>query len=244
MPFFDQIKSYNKEKEYLKEELKREPEKEELQIAGFKDVDILENLEIDEEEEENFELKYRLGVKNNNLKKARLEKNLFQKDIATLIGIGMATYCQIETCRYYPPIEIQQKISEILGKTVNYLFPEWLKIFTQRWKKAEKEKLVTISHIALSSQEVQMLAAPENKDAERAILKDLMSNVLKDMKPREQMILKMRFGLVDNIPHTLEEIGNEFDISRDRIRQIEYKTFERIKRHPDFYKLKEYYDEI
>jgi len=244
MPFFDQVKSYNKEKEYLKEELKREPEKEELQIAGFKDVDILENLEIDEEEKEAFELKYRLGIKNNSLEKSRLEKNLLQKDIAILAGIGHATYSSIETCTYYPPEEIRIKIAEVLEKRVDYLFPEWLKIFTQRWKKAEKEKLVTISHIALNSPEVQVIAAPENKNADRAILKELLAPIIKELTPREQKLLDSRFGLTDGISHTYEELGDEFDVTRERIRQVEIKALMKLKRHPDFYKLKEYYDEI
>jgi DNA-binding XRE family transcriptional regulator len=244
MSFFKKVTNYNKDKEYLKKELDRDPEKEELEIIGYKNVDILDNLEIDEEENEAFELKYRLGIKNNNLEKSRLEKNLLQKDIAILIGIGSATYCQIETCNYYPPEEIKIKIAEVLEKRVDYLFPEWLKIFTSRWKRAEKEKLVKISHTTLNSPEVQMLVAPENKMVDRAILKKLLDPILKELKPREQKLLDSRFGLTDGITHTYEELADEFNVTESRINQVTIKALMKLKRHPDFYKLKEYYDEI
>ena len=60
------------------------------------------------------------------------------------------------------------------------------------------------------------------------------------MSPREQKILEMRFGLVDGIAHTLEEVGQEFDVTRERIRQIEAKALERIRKHDGLKKLRDY----
>jgi len=64
--------------------------------------------------------------------------------------------------------------------------------------------------------------------------------MLKDLTPREQKILSMRFGLKDEVTHTLEEVGNEFGVTRERIRQIEAKSLERIRAHENLKKLKGY----
>ncbi len=76
--------------------------------------------------------------------------------------------------------------------------------------------------------------------AGRQLLKEYVQNILKDLDPREQKILKMRFGLEDGVTHTLEEVGEEFGVTRERIRQIEAKALERIKEHTDIHKLRDY----
>ena len=60
--------------------------------------------------------------------------------------------------------------------------------------------------------------------AGRQILKEYVQDILNDLDPREQKILKMRFGLEDGVTHTLEEVGEEFGVTRERIRQIEAKA--------------------
>lgn len=76
--------------------------------------------------------------------------------------------------------------------------------------------------------------------AARALLKERMKEILVDLTPREQKILEMRFGLEDGITHTLEEVGNEFGVTRERIRQIEAKSLEKIREHKGLKKLKGY----
>jgi RNA polymerase primary sigma factor len=72
------------------------------------------------------------------------------------------------------------------------------------------------------------------------LLRDYVRDVVKDLTPREQKILEMRFGLEDGVAHTLEEVGQEFDVTRERIRQIEAKALEKIEKHDLIDKLKDY----
>ncbi|KKR34475.1 MAG: RNA polymerase sigma factor [Candidatus Magasanikbacteria bacterium GW2011_GWA2_40_10] len=72
------------------------------------------------------------------------------------------------------------------------------------------------------------------------ILRDYVQEAIKDLAPREQKILEMRFGLTDGVTHTLEEVGQEFDVTRERIRQIEAKALEKIQRMGIIGKLKDY----
>ncbi|MBI4133705.1 sigma-70 family RNA polymerase sigma factor, partial [Candidatus Uhrbacteria bacterium] len=72
------------------------------------------------------------------------------------------------------------------------------------------------------------------------LLRDYVRNVIKDLSPREQKILEMRFGLMDGVTHTLEEVGKEFGVTRERIRQIEAKALEKIQSHMGIDKLKDY----
>jgi len=72
------------------------------------------------------------------------------------------------------------------------------------------------------------------------LLRDYVGEVIKDLTPREQKILEMRFGLTDGVSHTLEEVGREFDVTRERIRQIEAKALEKIEKHKLIEKLRDY----
>ena len=72
------------------------------------------------------------------------------------------------------------------------------------------------------------------------LLKDHVRDIVAELTPREQKILEMRFGLHDGVSHTLEEVGQEFGVTRERIRQIEAKALEKIKAHLGMRKLKDY----
>ncbi len=72
------------------------------------------------------------------------------------------------------------------------------------------------------------------------LLGDQIKEIINDLQPREQKILRMRFGLDDGITHTLEEVGNEFGVTRERIRQIEFKALEKIRQHHNLKKLEGY----
>jgi len=78
-----------------------------------------------------------------------------------------------------------------------------------------------------------LIKAPDAVDpqaaAEASVLRDIVGEALADLTPREQRILRMRFGIGDTADHTLEEIGTEFGVTRERIRQIEAKALEKLR---------------
>ena len=118
-----------------------------------------------------------------------------------------------------------------------------------------------VHHIRKISQETVSLETPVGEDeddsvlaefikddktvapstqAARSLLKERLKEILIDLTPREQKILAMRFGLNDGITHTLEEVGQEFGVTRERIRQIEAKSLSKIREHDKLKKLKGY----
>ncbi|MFY9484565.1 MAG: RNA polymerase sigma factor RpoD [Patescibacteria group bacterium] len=117
-----------------------------------------------------------------------------------------------------------------------------------------------VEHIMKISQETVSLESPvgeeddsrlgdfiEDKESmspeETAIyelLKGHISEFLNYLSPREQKILRLRFGIETGRQHTLEEVGREFGVTRERIRQIEAKALQKLKKHEESHKLKDY----
>jgi len=118
-----------------------------------------------------------------------------------------------------------------------------------------------VRHIQKISQETVSLEAPVGEDEEdsilgefiedekeitptmsaaRALLRDRMDDILMDLSARERKILDMRFGLSDGVTHTLEEVGKEFGVTRERIRQIEAKALEKMRKHEHYKRLEGY----
>ena len=123
------------------------------------------------------------------------------------------------------------------------------------------EEVDKINHIMKISQDMVSLEVPVGDDdddtqlsdfiedvknvspdrsAGLQLLRDYVRDAIKDLSPREQKILEMRFGLTDGVTHTLEEVGQEFGVTRERIRQIEAKALERIQQSDLISKLKDY----
>ena len=82
-------------------------------------------------------------------------------------------------------------------------------------------------------------ASPE-ESATGQLLKEQVKDMLGALTEREQKILKLRFGLEDGKSHTLEEVGQEFSVTRERIRQIEAKALAKLRKHRDAKKLHDY----
>ncbi len=122
----------------------------------------------------------------------------------------------------------------------------------------EEEK---VRYIIKISQDIVPLEAPvgseedsklsdfiEDKDvlspqetAAHQILRENIKSMLAYLSPRERRIIEMRFGLVDGVAHTLEEVGQEFGVTRERIRQIESKVLQKLRDHPMNVRIREQY---
>ena len=119
--------------------------------------------------------------------------------------------------------------------------------------------LKKVNHILKISQDIVSLESPVGSEedsklgdfiedeavkspfetAHTEMIKENISELLEYLSAREQKIIKMRFGLDDGIPHTLEEVGKEFNVTRERIRQIEAKVLEKLRIHPMSMKISE-----
>lgn len=115
-----------------------------------------------------------------------------------------------------------------------------------------------VRHIMKISQDIVSLEAPvgteedsklgdfiEDDDAlspaeatNRQLIKENIHEMLQYLSPRERKIIEMRFGLKDGVGHTLEEVGKEFNVTRERIRQIEAKVLQKLKEHPTSVKIR------
>ncbi|MBP3436927.1 MAG: RNA polymerase sigma factor RpoD [Clostridia bacterium] len=90
------------------------------------------------------------------------------------------------------------------------------------------------SHLGDFVEDTETPTPAEN--ASRTMLQEQLANVLHTLTPREEEVIRLRFGLADGHPHTLEEVGECFKITRERIRQIEAKALRKL-RHPGRSKL-------
>jgi RNA polymerase primary sigma factor len=81
-----------------------------------------------------------------------------------------------------------------------------------------------------------------SQEASRRILQDQIKEILSDLSEKERQIIIMRNGLDGGTPHTLEEVGQHFQVTRERIRQIESKVHEKIRNHPKIGQLRNYVD--
>jgi RNA polymerase primary sigma factor len=81
-----------------------------------------------------------------------------------------------------------------------------------------------------------------DQDSSRRILSDQIKEVLDTLSGKERKILELRYGLNDGVQHTLEEVGQEFGVTRERIRQIEAKVHEKLRNNEKIARLKNYFD--
>jgi RNA polymerase primary sigma factor len=80
-----------------------------------------------------------------------------------------------------------------------------------------------------------------DQESSRRIISDQVKEIMSDLPEKERRILEMRHGLIDGVTHTLEEVGKEFAVTRERIRQIEAKAHEKIRQHEKINRLRNYY---
>ncbi len=156
----------------------------------------------------------------------------------------------VETISKY--MHIKRKLLQSLGRD-----PMPAEIASEMSLPVEK-----IHHIQKISQDIVSLEAPVGEDSDensilgefvkdekelspkvvagRELVRERLSEIVQDLSPREQKILKLRFGLEGDVPHTLEEVGRQFGVTRERIRQVEAKALEKIRKHDRSQTLEDY----
>lgn len=85
----------------------------------------------------------------------------------------------------------------------------------------------------------ETIPSPDRESA-KMILKEQLHEILDELSEKERVIIELRYGLNDGISHTLEEVGRKFDVTRERIRQIEAKVHEKIRMNDKIRKLQDY----
>ncbi|MFA6270333.1 MAG: sigma-70 family RNA polymerase sigma factor [Candidatus Paceibacterota bacterium] len=83
------------------------------------------------------------------------------------------------------------------------------------------------------------IIAPD-QESNRRIIRDQLQEILSDLPPKEKKIIEMRNGLIDGVYHTLEDVGKEFNVTRERIRQIEAKALEKMRQHDKIKRLQHF----
>jgi len=80
-----------------------------------------------------------------------------------------------------------------------------------------------------------------DQESNRRIIRDQLQEILADLPPKEKKIIEMRNGLIDGVYHTLEDVGKEFGVTRERIRQIEAKALEKMRQHDKIKRLQHFF---
>ena len=77
----------------------------------------------------------------------------------------------------------------------------------------------------------------------KQLLREALEEILHELSPREEKVIRLRYGLDDNRPRTLEEVGKEFNVTRERIRQIEAKALRKLRQRSRSGKLRDYIED-
>jgi RNA polymerase sigma factor (sigma-70 family) len=186
---------------------------------------------------------------------ARKAKGYTQAMLSSLTGIKLTLISRIETMRVIPDIEMRQEIADALAVDIDYLFPETLLeairdgLFKNRVVDLDEARLIKLAI------EKKALALPPPDDpssrSEIAIgapvdltfsggARSAIRRVIGTLGVVEQKVIRLRFGLEDGRCRTLEEVGKEFSLTRERIRQIESKALRKLRHHTRSRKLAGY----
>ena len=185
-------------------------------------------------------LRIRFIPYNARLVDARKAKGLTQFQLGMLTGIRLTELSHIETLRLQPTEEQKSELAGALEADATYLFPESL-LDVVRSGVIPKKRLTefgseNLLRLVESRQRLMLEGGREQetemrRKAEMDLLSPEMTRAIASLKPREQEVLRLRFGLGGATPHTLKEVGREFGVLAERIRQIEAKALRKL-RHP------------
>lgn len=195
--------------------------------------------------EEGFNIRLEARLKNAELVGAREMAGLTATEAAERIGISYGLYLSYQSMRKYPSEETQKKICDFYRNLGVFLleedvFPEELKELKPERKYIGEKIIPKVELLSLSTGEFDRKLLPVvegeiEKKVEYDELRAEINKVLSNLPYRHQEVIKMRFGFGNEEPKTLEEIGKIFNVTRERIRQIERTAMWRL----EYYSKKE-----
>jgi DNA-directed RNA polymerase sigma subunit (sigma70/sigma32) len=188
-------------------------------------------------EEMNEQVRLRLITQNARLVDARKETGMTQPAMARAIGMSPGRLLAIENLKVIPKEEELVKIACHLEKPIDYLFPEELmtaveaRVFSRRKVELSAPEVMSL----IEAQDLRLLTEGGldeiDQKVDHEILAEKMALVLRTLKPKEQIVLRLRYGLNGGEPRTLREVGGELHLAGSRIGQIEGRALRRL-RHP------------
>lgn len=169
---------------------------------------------------------------------SRKEKGLTQSQLALVTGLSVHKISQIALLKQVPTEEQAQELADALGVDPEWLFPPELVTL----KDVRREALLTGDQVR-KLQWIRPLSLPDPDLSLRGHeLEEALQGVLATMRPQERRVIQLRFGLDNGRSRTLEEVGKEFGVTRERIRQIEAKAMRILRRRSWSKKLQDYLD--
>jgi RNA polymerase sigma factor (sigma-70 family) len=180
----------------------------------------------------------RLRITNNRLAQLREQTNMTLPKFAESLPMPIARYRLIENLKVRPSEDEMIKICIALNTPIDDVFSESLLAAIDRGAFPANRKRMLPEDVVKSlpsGNNFPLLTSGGIDEVEHKVdlelLHDQESEILSTLTDREQRVLDLRFGLADGRSRTLEEIGNEFKLHKERIRQIESKALEKL-RHP------------
>jgi RNA polymerase primary sigma factor len=159
--------------------------------------------------------------------RARRDQGWTQVQLALAAGIETQRLCAIETLRSWPRQEEAEEIAAALDMGVAELFPEELRDAVSSRLSSSIRFPVPLRALPAGIQVAQLAEA----GAEATDLREHLQAAISSLTPREQKVLTLRFGLDGGPGQTLKEVGREFNVTQERIRQMEAKALRKL-RHP------------
>lgn len=183
------------------------------------------------------------------LRSMRQARGLTLKQLSEMSGVDVDSIQNMELLRLVTGVKFQdvnQKLVQVaaaLELDFDEAFPpDYLDMLQRKLLPRRRFPIVWYREVSLdrlAARELPMLPGPDEEYIDQVDLNRLIHEAIETLSEREQAIIKMRFG-IDRAPMTLEECGQQFGVTRERIREIEAKALRKL-RHPGRnYRLKEF----
>ncbi len=157
----------------------------------------------------------KIKIYNHNFRRQRIKMGYVpMRALSDITGYSLGWLYEVEGLKRFPSIEKANKLSSILECDIDYLFPEVSKKIAQHMKELKQEAFWLIKE-----------TMPLIKDD----LTPAINKCLENLNERERRIINLRYGIGDDYPRSLGEVGSLFNFTRERVRQIEANAIKKMR---------------